>query len=95
MAFFWGNPINWLRSYRHLTAFIYDTTDQKREEWARRQAERLGSSEFSFKREDIPVFTHCGHGEFEARKGYGEYHSHPRWWQQYLEKHSTPGSPCR
>lgn len=54
MAFFWGNPINWLRSYRHLTAFIYDTTDQKREEWARRQAERLGSSEFSFKREDIP-----------------------------------------
>jgi predicted TIM-barrel fold metal-dependent hydrolase len=46
-------------------------------------------------REDVPVFTHCGHGEFEARKGYGEYHSHPRWWQQYLERHSTPGSPCR
>ena len=54
MAFSWGNPINWLLSYRHLTAFIWDTTDKKREYWAQRQAERLGSREFSFKRDDLP-----------------------------------------
>lgn len=54
MAFSWGNPINWLRSYRHLTAFIYDTTDKKREHWVQRQAEHVGSSEFSFKRDDLP-----------------------------------------
>ena len=54
MAFYWGNPINWLLSYRHLTAFIYDTTDQKREQWAQRQAEHHGSHEFSFNRDDLP-----------------------------------------
>jgi hypothetical protein len=54
MAFSWGNPINWLRSYRHLTAFIWDTTDEKREYWVQRQAERHGSREFSFQRDDLP-----------------------------------------
>jgi hypothetical protein len=54
MAFSWGNPINWLRSYRHLTAFIWDTTDRKRAEWAQRQAERYGSPEFRFHRDDLP-----------------------------------------
>jgi hypothetical protein len=54
MAFSWGNPLNWLRSYRHLTAFIWDTTDGKRADWAQRQAERYSSSEFSFKPGDLP-----------------------------------------
>jgi predicted TIM-barrel fold metal-dependent hydrolase len=45
---------------------------------------------------DVPVFTHCGHGEFEARKGYGEYHAHPAYWRKFLESHPEPdGSPCR
>jgi hypothetical protein len=45
---------------------------------------------------DIPVFVHCGTGEFEARKGYGLYHSDPHFWRQFLEKHPSPdGSPCR
>src|SRR5215210_774226 len=53
MAFSWGNPINWIRSRRHLTAFIWDTTDKKREQWTQRQIERCGSREFSF-RSDVP-----------------------------------------
>jgi Calcineurin-like phosphoesterase len=53
MAFSWGNPLNVLRSYRHLTAYIWDTTNQKRAQWAARQAERYGSDEFSFQR-DLP-----------------------------------------
>lgn len=53
MAFSWGNPVNWIRSRRHLTAFIWDTTDEKREQWTRRQEERYGSREFSF-RNDLP-----------------------------------------
>jgi predicted TIM-barrel fold metal-dependent hydrolase len=45
---------------------------------------------------DIPVFVHCGTGEFEARKGYGLYHSDPHFWRQFLEQHPSPdGSPCR
>lgn len=45
---------------------------------------------------DVPVFTHCGHGEFEARKGYGIYHADPTYWKQYLESHpEKDGSPCR
>lgn len=45
---------------------------------------------------EIPVFTHCGTGEFEARKGYGRYHSDPRFWRDYLRSHPEPdGSPCR
>jgi predicted TIM-barrel fold metal-dependent hydrolase len=44
---------------------------------------------------DVPVLTHCGYGEFEARKGYGEYHSDPRFWKQFLESHSSPGQPCK
>jgi predicted TIM-barrel fold metal-dependent hydrolase len=44
----------------------------------------------------VPVFTHCGHGEFEARKGYGVYHADPTYWKQYLETHpEKDGSPCR
>ena len=46
--------------------------------------------------EDVPVFVHSGTGEFEARKGYGVYHSNPRFWRQFLENHPEPdGSPCR
>lgn len=44
---------------------------------------------------DVPVFTHSGHGEFEARKGYGAHHSDPAFWGQFLESHSTPGNPCK
>jgi predicted TIM-barrel fold metal-dependent hydrolase len=45
---------------------------------------------------DIPVFVHAGTGEFEARKGYGLYHSDPHFWRQFLEQHPSPdGSPCR
>lgn len=45
---------------------------------------------------DIPVFVHSGHGEFEARKGYGRRHSDPVFWRKYLEAHPEPdGSPCR
>ncbi|MBK1833156.1 amidohydrolase family protein [Roseibacillus ishigakijimensis] len=43
---------------------------------------------------DVPVFTHAGHGEFEARKGYGEHHSHPKWWRAYLES-KTPSGKSR
>jgi predicted TIM-barrel fold metal-dependent hydrolase len=45
--------------------------------------------------EDLPVFVHSGYGEFEARKGYGEYHSDPKFWKDFLESHSAPGAPCR
>lgn len=38
-------------------------------------------------KEDVPVFTHSGHGEFEARKGYGEYHAHPKFWREVLQAH--------
>lgn len=44
---------------------------------------------------DIPVFTHSGYGEFEARKGYGEWNADPQWWEQYLSAHSRPGAPCQ
>ncbi len=44
---------------------------------------------------DVPVFVHCGTGEFEARKGYGLYHSNPKYWRQFLESHSQNGEPCR
>ncbi len=44
--------------------------------------------------QDIPVFVHSGYGQFEARKGYGEYHSNPEFWRRFLERHSTPGKPC-
>lgn len=45
---------------------------------------------------DIPVFVHAGTGEFEARKGYGLYHSDPSFWRQFLDNHpSADGSPCR
>lgn len=46
--------------------------------------------------EDVPVFVHSGTGEFEARRGYGVYHSNPRFWRRFLESHPEPdGSPCR
>ncbi|MCC7308966.1 MAG: metallophosphoesterase, partial [Acidobacteria bacterium] len=54
MAFSWGNPLNWFRSYRHLTAFVWDTTNKKREEWAQRQAQHLSSRDFAFLRDDLP-----------------------------------------
>jgi predicted TIM-barrel fold metal-dependent hydrolase len=44
---------------------------------------------------DIPVLVHSGYGEFEARRGYGEYHSDPEFWQRFLESHSTPAEPCK
>ena len=44
---------------------------------------------------DVPVLVHSGYGEFEARKGYGEYHSNPKFWKQFLESHSKPGEPCK
>ena len=40
---------------------------------------------------DVPVFAHCNHGEFEARKGYGEHHAGPKWWEEYL-KSNLPDS---
>lgn len=43
---------------------------------------------------DIPVFAHSGHGEFEARTGYGVHHSDPKFWGRFLEAHSCPGKPC-
>ena len=45
--------------------------------------------------QDVPVFVHSGYGQFEARKGYGEYHSDPKYWREFLEKHSQTGKPCR
>ena len=45
---------------------------------------------------DVPVFAHSGTGEFEPRKGYGVYHSDPRFWRRFLENNPGPnGSPCR
>ncbi|MFD0894706.1 amidohydrolase family protein [Luteolibacter ambystomatis] len=45
---------------------------------------------------DVPVFTHSGYGEFEARKGYGVANANPLYWKQFLESHPEPdGSPCR
>jgi predicted TIM-barrel fold metal-dependent hydrolase len=45
---------------------------------------------------DVPVFVHAGTGEFEARKGYGFYHSNPSFWRQFLDNHpARDGSPCR
>ena len=45
---------------------------------------------------EVPVFVHAGTGEFEARKGYGLYHSNPHFWRRFLESHPEPdGSPCR
>ena len=35
----------------------------------------------------IPVFAHCGTGEFEARKNYGIWMADPRYWAMALEKH--------
>ncbi|MFN0125098.1 MAG: amidohydrolase family protein [Verrucomicrobiales bacterium] len=84
-------------------------TNQPGEQWDRRYA-ALGTTaqdratELDRKLEqlllwcvqhDIPVFTHSGYGEFEARKGYGLHHSDPEWWGRFLRKHSRPGAPCR
>jgi len=45
---------------------------------------------------DKPVLTHSGYGEFEARKGYGEHHSHPKFWGEFLKAHpEKDGSPCK
>ncbi|MEO5912960.1 MAG: amidohydrolase family protein [Luteolibacter sp.] len=35
----------------------------------------------------VPVFTHCGHGELEARKGYGLAHANPVFWRGALQRH--------
>jgi len=52
MAFYWGNPLNWIRARRHLLAYVVDTTDSKRAEWVATQAARfVGSEEF---RLDVP-----------------------------------------
>ena len=45
--------------------------------------------------EQIPVFTHSGTREFEARKGYGLHHSNPKFWRKFLEAHPGPNNtPC-
>ncbi len=44
---------------------------------------------------DVPVFTHSGYGEFEARTGYGEHHANPDFWAKFLEAHSRPDQPCQ
>ena len=44
---------------------------------------------------DVPVFVHSGYGEFEARKGYGVRNSDPKFWEEFLKCHSTPGQPCK
>lgn len=36
-------------------------------------------------KEGVPVFTHCGEGEVEARKGYAKL-AHPGHWKRLLEK---------
>ncbi|MEK7951640.1 amidohydrolase family protein [Luteolibacter soli] len=36
--------------------------------------------------EDVPVFTHCGTGEFQARKGYAKL-AHPQHWKRLLTRH--------
>ena len=56
MAFSWGNPINWLRSYRHLTAYVWDNTDKKREEWVRTQREQH-PGDFILDRADLERFS--------------------------------------
>lgn len=38
--------------------------------------------------ENVPVFTHCNTGEFQARDGYGERMADPRFWETVLKKHS-------
>ncbi len=35
---------------------------------------------------DVPLFTHCGQGEFEARRGYHEL-ANPNGWLTLLQKH--------
>jgi predicted TIM-barrel fold metal-dependent hydrolase len=39
--------------------------------------------------QDLPVFAHCGTGEFEARKEYGVQMANPDFWIQLLEKHKN------
>ncbi len=56
MAFSWGNPLNWFRSYRHLSAYIWDNTDKKRKEWVRAQRERHGD-DFLVDRTDLGKFS--------------------------------------
>jgi predicted TIM-barrel fold metal-dependent hydrolase len=44
---------------------------------------------------DVPVLVHSGYGEFEARKGYGEFHSNPEFWERFLQLNSKPGKPFK
>jgi predicted phosphodiesterase len=56
MAFTWGNPLNLIRSYRHVLAFIWDTTDKKRAKWVAMQKERFPeNTDF---RLEIPTMDH-------------------------------------
>jgi hypothetical protein len=41
--------------------------------------------------EDLPVFAHCGPGEFQARKGYGAHHGDPIYWQYLLQSSRSMG----
>lgn len=41
--------------------------------------------------EDLPVFAHCGPGEFQARKGYGAHHADPKFWLQLLQTSRSMG----
>jgi predicted TIM-barrel fold metal-dependent hydrolase len=34
----------------------------------------------------IPVFTHCGYGEFQAAGGYGPRHANPKYWRKVLQQ---------
>jgi len=38
---------------------------------------------------DIPIFTHCGLGEFEARKHYGKALASPEHWEKVLKKYKN------
>jgi hypothetical protein len=56
MAFYWGNPVNWLLARRHLIAtFFIDTTDRKRRRWVEMQAHRTRSRDFCLKIPDVPA----------------------------------------
>lgn len=35
---------------------------------------------------NVPIFSHCSTGEFEARSGYGVHHAHPEHWAELLQK---------
>ena len=56
--------------------------------WDGEQLDELVEELFAYCAEnDVPIFTHCLDGEFEARRGYAECMADPRWWRPVLERH--------